>query len=162
MATQTDSSLSTQIALNNEKFTHLLSLRSILQKKSFADVEKFCKNDLLITFDNNHILLMNILFHGMHKMLYNIDIKMINQFRNKITSNKPTKINDDTKEDTDIENDTNSTTPISFYDIPYDVINFCISQYLDISTLISLEKVSKLYLSRLRNTSISSFHFNLT
>eukprot|EP01084_Bolivina_argentea_P052571 96563_1 len=160
-----DSSVVTNpITLNNEKFTHLLVLREILLTKSSTQIDIFC-HDLLEAFDFNHKLLANILFHGMHKMLYNININMINKCMNKLSSAKSEpemKTHNANISVIDTKHKKRKMKIFGFNDIPCDVISYCLLQYFDSSTLLSFEKVSKLYLSRARSAVLPAFNFNLS
>ena len=81
---------SSEIILNDERFTHLLSLHELLLKQNKKSIDNFCKNDLFSTLNNNHILFSNTLFFGMHHLLHQIDIYIINDMKKVLSINDET------------------------------------------------------------------------
>ena len=79
---------------NNERFTHLLSLYQLLSNQKSQDIEHFCKNGLCESFRNNHKLLPQILFYGMHHILYKIDFNIIKNMHQHILNNNKNDFDD--------------------------------------------------------------------
>ena len=149
-----------QLVSNNERFTHLLSLYEMLSSQNSENIENLCRNDLFNAFNDNHLLLPQILFHGMHHILYKIDINIIDNMRKSILNinNKKSTVNNKEKK----ENEDDETIPLKITDIPQDIMSFAICSYLDLYSLLSFEKVSKLCLSRSRGARIQQFELKIS
>ena len=73
--------MATSFILNNERFTHLLDLRQSLLSLSTKETQVFCKQYLFSSLNNDNKLLTEILFNGMHKLLFEIDINIIKNMK---------------------------------------------------------------------------------
>ena len=84
--------MATALILNDERFTHLLDLRQILISQSVKDCKSFCKNHLFSSLNNDNKLLAEILFYGMHKLLFKIDINIINNMKQNLLKQNKSRI----------------------------------------------------------------------
>eukprot|EP01084_Bolivina_argentea_P182974 315808_1 len=143
------------IQLNNEPFTHFLNLSQLIKTASNENITNTLNsNKILNIFNNDSQLLMDVLLCGMNKLLFKVDIDIIDNFRNTLLSEMGI---DDTDNKTDEPYISHHISKL--IDLPNDIIKYSIISFLDLKSINTLERTSKTLFSICRDAPITAFDF---